>query len=128
MAEHNELGKIGEEIAKTFLMKQGFSFVEANYSCHFGEIDLIFRKGEIIHFIEVKSIKVGSLHVKSKEGIDPRDNLTKSKWGKLLRTIEVYSHHKGIKEGNWRLDLACIYIDMTTRQAKVEMLENVLVE
>lgn len=127
MAEHNETGKLGEEIARTFLMKQGFSFVEANFRTRFGEIDIIARKGDKTHFVEVKSVKVQSLHMKL-TGINPVDNLTRSKWEKLLKTMEIYASSHKIQEGDWQPDLACVYIDMNTRQAKVELLENILVE
>ena len=131
MAFHNEIGKLGEDIAKAFLMKQGFYFVESNFiSYHRGELDLIFKntKNNKIHFIEVKSIKVNSLMKESKGHIDPRDNFTKEKYGKLLKTIEYYCLYNKISDKNWQLDLACIYIDMTTRQAKVEYLPNIILE
>ena len=131
MAHHNEVGKLGEDIAKAFLVKQGLSFLESNFiSYHHGEIDLIFKnkKSDRFHFIEVKSIKVNSLMEESKGHIDPRDNFTRDKYRKLLKTIEYYCLKNKILEKNWQLDLACIYIDMTTRQAKVEYIPNILLE
>ena len=128
MAYHNEIGKLGEDIAKAFLVKQGLSFVESNFiSYHRGEIDLIFKdkKNKRIHFIEVKSIRVNSLMEESKGHIDPRDNFTREKRTKLLKTIEYYCLRNKVSESDWQLDLACIYIDMTTRQAKVEYLQNI---
>ena len=44
MAEHNEIGKIGENLATTFLMKQGFAILERNYRVKVGEIDIIAQK------------------------------------------------------------------------------------
>ena len=128
MAYHNEIGKLGEDIAKAFLVKQGLSFIESNFiSYHHGEIDLIFKdkKNKKIHFIEVKSIRVNSLMEESKGHIDPRDNFTREKRTKLLKTIEYYCLRSKISESDWQLDLACVYIDMTTRQAKVEYLQNI---
>ena len=58
MAEHNEIGKIGENITRTFLMKHGFTVSETNYRTKYGEIDIIARKDNKLRFIEVKSIKV----------------------------------------------------------------------
>ena len=58
MAEHNEIGKIGENITNTFLMKQGFTIIERNYRVKVGEIDIIAKKDNVLRFIEVKSIKV----------------------------------------------------------------------
>ena len=131
MAFHNEIGKLGEDIVKAFLMKQGLSFLGANFtSYHRGEIDLIFESKELskLHFIEVKSIRVNSLMKESKGHIDPRDNFTKDKYSKLIKTIEYYCILNNVRNQAWQLDLACVYIDMTTRQAKVEYIPNVILE
>ncbi len=126
MAEHNEIGKIGENIAKTFLMKHGFSILETNYRTHFGEIDIIARKDNKIRFIEVKSVKVrdfssiDTLHVK------PEDNLTGEKWKKVVISSEIYLRNRGVThETRWQIDLACVYINTETREGKVYLLENV---
>lgn len=55
-SDKQKIGKLGEELAKRFLMKHGYSILEENYTKKYGEIDLIAKKDDIIHFIEVKSI------------------------------------------------------------------------
>ncbi len=52
---HNPYGEKGEVIAREYLKKQGLTFVEQNYSCRLGEIDLIFKDGNVLVFIEVKT-------------------------------------------------------------------------
>jgi putative endonuclease len=127
MNSSKEIGTLGENIAKEFLMKQGFSFVESNFlSYHHGEIDLVFKRDSKYHFIEVKSIQVSSLMKESKSHIDPRDNMTLAKYHRLLKTVEYYCIANKVGEGSWQLDLACVYIDMTTRSAKVELVPNII--
>ena len=53
-----KIGLIGERFAEMFLVKHGFTVVESNFSCRFGEIDIVTTKNNRIHFIEVKSITV----------------------------------------------------------------------
>ena len=51
-----QLGNLGEEIAKNFLIKRGFKIMETNY--HYSraaEVDIIALKNNILHFIEVKT-------------------------------------------------------------------------
>ena len=84
MAEHNEIGKIGENLATTFLMKQGFAILERNYRVKVGEIDIIAQKDNTLHFVEVKSIKVRDLNQIESSVIKPEDNLSFAKWSKLL--------------------------------------------
>ena len=47
-------GQAAENLAKTYLLKQGFVFIEKNYHCRHGEIDLIFKDNDTIIFIEVR--------------------------------------------------------------------------
>jgi putative endonuclease len=55
MAEHNELGKQGEEQAVDFLQKNGYEILETNWIFQKAEIDIIARKDETLAIIEVKT-------------------------------------------------------------------------
>ncbi|MBP9821284.1 MAG: YraN family protein [Candidatus Pacebacteria bacterium] len=51
-----KVGEIGEKIAEMFLVKHGFTILERNFTCKAGEIDIICKKADKVHFIEVKSV------------------------------------------------------------------------
>jgi putative endonuclease len=53
--EHLRRGKLGERAAKKFLQQRGLKFLAANFASARGEIDLIFRDGDCLCFIEVKA-------------------------------------------------------------------------
>lgn len=126
MAEHNEIGKLGEKITKTFLMKHGFSVIGTNYSSRYGEIDIIAKKDSKIRFIEVKSVKVRDFLKLKALAVSPQDNLTRSKWSKLVVSVETYLRHKNVpRETKWQMDLACVYINTETREGRVVLMENV---
>jgi putative endonuclease len=55
MADHNELGKQGEEQAVDFLQKNGYEILETNWIFQKAEIDIIARKDETLAIIEVKT-------------------------------------------------------------------------
>ena len=55
MAEHNDLGKLGEEIAVDFLEKNGYEILETNWVFQKAEVDIIAQKGNILAVIEVKT-------------------------------------------------------------------------
>lgn len=55
MAEHNDLGKFGEELAVTFLQKNGYEILETNWFFDKAEIDIIAQKGTILAVVEVKT-------------------------------------------------------------------------
>jgi len=49
------IGEIGEQHALSFLRKKGLRFVERNWRCSLGEIDLIFVDGDQLVVVEVKT-------------------------------------------------------------------------
>ena len=53
--EHLRRGRLGERAAKRQLKKVGLKFLYANFSSEHGEIDLIFREGKTLVFVEVKT-------------------------------------------------------------------------
>jgi len=126
MAEHNEIGKIGENLTVTFLMKQGFTIIERNYSVLYGEIDIVAKKDKIFRFVEVKSVKVRDCNNIENLVIRPEDNLTAKKWSKLLTTIEIYRKHRNVSDVTLcQIDLACVYIDTEKKEGRVKLIQNV---
>ena len=55
MAQHNELGKKGEQLAVDFLLTNGYEIIERNYRFDKAEVDIIAQKGNILAIIEVKT-------------------------------------------------------------------------
>lgn len=55
MASHNELGRIGEALGKTFLERRGYQVLHLNWRHSYYEIDIIAYLGDVLHFIEVKT-------------------------------------------------------------------------
>lgn len=53
--QHLRRGELGERAAKKFLQRQGLKFLAANFHSPRGEIDLIFRAGDCLAFVEVKT-------------------------------------------------------------------------
>ena len=55
MAEHNELGRLGEELAVEFLRKNGYEILETNWTFQKAEIDIIAQKENTLAVVEVKT-------------------------------------------------------------------------
>ncbi|MHB8520072.1 MAG: YraN family protein [Limisphaerales bacterium] len=53
--EHLRRGQRGERAAKRHLQKLGLKFLTANFRSPRGELDLIFRDGDCLVFVEVKT-------------------------------------------------------------------------
>lgn len=52
--EKKLLGRYGEAQAADYLRKRKYRILGMNYSCRFGEIDIIAEKGSFVVFVEVK--------------------------------------------------------------------------
>ncbi len=55
MAEHNDFGAAGEQLARDFLINQGYTLLETNWRHLSHEVDIIAQKGDILAFVEVKT-------------------------------------------------------------------------
>lgn len=49
------VGKQGEDLAVKYLKKHKYKIIERNFSCKFGEIDVVAMDGKYVVFVEVKS-------------------------------------------------------------------------
>ncbi len=127
--EKRKLGDIGENCACEFLRRRGYEILERNYLRKWGEIDIIARKGGVTHFVEVKSVThrtLGAGALMFNPQYRPEENMHPGKLRRLHRTIEIYLlHAKHV--GDWQLDLITARIDTHTRQARVELIENIVV-
>lgn len=55
MAEHNELGQLGEQLAARLLEGKGYTLLARNWRYNRAEIDLIAKVDEVLVFVEVKT-------------------------------------------------------------------------
>lgn len=65
----NSLGKLAEMKACEYLEKKKYKLVDFNFSCRFGEIDLIVKNKKYLCFVEVKMRNEKSI-AKPKEFVD----------------------------------------------------------
>jgi putative endonuclease len=129
-----KIGDIGEDVAYKYLVQKGYKVLERNYWKPWGEIDIIAEKADFISFVEVKSVSremLGGFSRETGEGEDinkirPEENMHPHKLKRLHRAVQTYLlDHKVPEEKHWQIDLACVYLDFSTKKAKVELIENV---
>jgi putative endonuclease len=54
MAQHNDLGKTGEQLAEVYLIDKGYRILHRNWRYSRYEIDIVALKNGVPHFVEVK--------------------------------------------------------------------------
>jgi putative endonuclease len=100
MADHNELGKKGEQLAINFLVKKGYTILDKNWRFQKAEIDIIAKKKDTLAVVEVKT----------RSGIDfgnPQDFVNPKKIKLLVSAIDEYIISKDL-DVNVRFDIIAI--------------------
>jgi putative endonuclease len=114
MATHNELGKLGEDLALDFLLKKNFQLLERNYRFKKWEIDLIMKNKNYIVFIEVKTRQTAEIG-------EPYLAVTKQKQRQLIKAANQYIIEYDIHT-EARFDIVSIVHN--TYRTKIEHIEN----
>jgi putative endonuclease len=83
MAQHNNTGLMGEQMAKEYLLKKGFSILHQNWRHSHWEVDVIASIKNTLHFIEVKTRRT------QKFGY-PENDVSKKKIENLINASEEY--------------------------------------
>ena len=104
-------GQFYEQQALVFLQQQGLQLVQQNYSCRFGEIDLVMREQQRLVFVEVKFRR--SNHFGGAAAA-----VTLSKQQKLTRTAQCYLQSVG--QQHCRFDVVAI----TEQPADIRWIKN----
>jgi len=103
-------GKSSEDRAIEFLQANGFAIVERNfYASKLGEIDIIAKKGDVLHFIEVKA---------SRGSFEPIYNITPQKLQKIIKSAHYYLKKK-------HLDMAWCIDALIVKNDTIEHIENI---
>ena len=86
--QQHVIGKTAEQIACQYLLAESLTLVVRNYTCRFGEIDLIMQDRDFLVFIEVRT-RSNQNYASALESIDYR------KQQKLINTAQFYlqTHH-----------------------------------
>ncbi len=101
--DKKQLGKLGESYAESFLVSQNYRILAKNFSCRYGEIDLIAISGQgELCFVEVKTrrfLKFGQL----------TETVSRQKLQKIIRTaLHFLAESKQFLSAIWRVDLIAV--------------------
>ena len=78
-----DTGRRGEQAAVDYLRRVGFAILERNWRSGRYELDIVARRWDELHFIEVKTRRAGGLTT-------PEEAITPRKFASLRRAAEAY--------------------------------------
>ncbi len=124
MAEHNYVGKIGEDLARKYLEKNGYKILEQNYRTKYAEIDLVAEKSD--SFLGKKKLVFVEVRTKVGENFgSPEDTINKQKLWKVLQSARSYSAFKRW-QGSERIDAICIVLKNDYSVGRLTHHENIV--
>lgn len=71
MAEHNNTGYRGEELAARYLEAKGYGIMARNWRVGHRDIDIVAHKGGTVAFVEVKTRRTGAI-MEPERAVDAR--------------------------------------------------------
>jgi putative endonuclease len=83
MASHNDLGKLGEELAVKYLQEKGYTILQTNWTHQKAEIDIIAQIENTLAIVEVKT----------RSSLDfglPQDFVNPKKIQLLVKAVDAY--------------------------------------
>lgn len=114
MAQHNELGKKGEQLAVSHLIEKGYDILARNFIYQKAEVDIIAKKEDILAIIEVKTRS--SVHFG-----DPQEFLKPKQIKRIVKAVDAYVNTNSL-DVEVRFDIIAIVLN--TKETTLEHLEN----
>jgi putative endonuclease len=118
---------LGEKVAAEYLQRHGFSIQDCNVARKTGELDIIAKKEDTLHFVEVKTILIDEFPDGKDldDNYDPSMNLHEMKIRKVARTGEWYVLEQNW-EGEWQVDGCLVWLRRRDGMAKVRYLPQIV--
>lgn len=128
--QNNKLtGSLGEDLAVSFLKSKGFKILNRNYLKKWGEIDIVAREMDLVHFIEVKTVSYGTKaelnNAVSRGTWRPEENVHDWKIKKISKAIESWLVENDYS-GDWQIDVLALRIVSCEKFASVKFIENII--
>lgn len=114
MANHNALGKRGEDLAVDFLLKHDYEILQRNYIFQKAEVDIIAKKGDVLAIVEVKTRSTNVFG-------NPQDFLKPKQIQRIVKAVDQYVTSNEL-DVEVRFDI--IAIVKNGQQFDIEHLEN----
>ena len=89
MAQHNQTGIRGEQIAREFLRKKDYKILETNWRHEKEEVDIIAMDGSELVILEVKTRSTDYFG-------DPEEAVDEAKEERLIAAAEAYLEEKDL--------------------------------
>ena len=110
-------GTRAERAAEHFLRKLGYRILVRNFTCDFGELDLIVLDKDTIVFVEVRSTE-------ESDGARPAASVDDAKQRRLTRLAIYFLHQKKLLNHAARFDVLTVSWPSGAKEPTIEHFKN----
>lgn len=118
MYKNHITGKMGENIASNYLKSLKYKIIQKNFSCKFGEIDIIAENKDELIIVEVKT-RTSNMYG------NPADAITTYKRNNILKVAQYYLIKNNLEATFVRIDTIEILID-SNNNYKINHLKQII--
>ena len=123
------VGNFGEKVAANYLKRKGFLILATNYWKKWGELDIIAKYENKVHFIEVKTVSYETKE-KLKYAVShgtwrPEEQVHQFKVRQIGKALETWIAENNY-EGDWQIDVIAVRMVAEEKFATVNYIENIV--
>lgn len=101
------IGNKGENLIAKQYRKNGYKIIARNFSCRFGELDIVAQKGNTVAVVEVKTRK-NAAFAKAAEFVDLK------KQNRIKTAAKLFIQENNLMDCYIRFDVAEVYTENST--------------
>lgn len=116
----SNVGKLGEDIATTFLIRKGFRILDRNFKARYGELDIVAIDCDTLVFVEVKT-RIGDHYGTPEEAVTPW------KLREVITTAQYYVFKHPDLPQLQRVDVVGVILDHAHRIVSLMHTPNVTI-
>jgi putative endonuclease len=113
-----KLGRHGESLAAAELVRRGYEIVARNWRCQVGEVDIVARRSDVLHFFEVRTRR-------GREYGTPEESVTPDKRQRMVDVALTYLGERELTDTDWRIGFVAVEMDRRGQLVRLEVYDSV---
>lgn len=123
-----EIGDLGESLACKYLQNKGYTILDRNFWRKWGELDIVCKKNNKIHFIEVKTLsylqKRDLEWAVTHETWRPEEQVHKFKLHQIEKALNTWLEVNNCPD-DWQIDVVGVRIVPRETFCSINYIENI---
>jgi putative endonuclease len=100
------------------LIRSGYEIVARNWHCQSGEVDIVARRGDALHFFEVRTRRGRAYGT-------PEESVTPAKRQRMVDVALTYLGERALTDVDWRIGFVAVEMDRTGQLVRLEVYDSI---